>query len=118
MVKSISKVDLEFDNILKETHCFRKFFASYLLRIGKDLATVSVWCGHKKQSTTLDYYNWVLYENENVTHMNNHWAAFDGGNESNISHAQAENETHPLLHLRKGITKNIPIKSPFSNAGF
>jgi len=42
------------------------------------------------------------YENDNVTHINNYWSDFDGGNESNISHAQTKNETHPLLRLGKG----------------
>ena len=59
------------DSILAETHSFRKFFASYQLKHGNDVANVSAWFGHAKQSATLDHYSLVIYDDESLVQTNN-----------------------------------------------
>ena len=43
------------------------------MKHGNDVATVSAWFGHAKQSTTLDHYSLVLYiyDDESLVQTNN-----------------------------------------------
>ena len=51
------------DSSLAYTHAFRKYYTSVHLREDKsNIAVISKRLGHKKQSTTLDFYNSIVLE--------------------------------------------------------